>query len=359
MEHMLRKLRELQAQSDGLQLELKRKESHLNVQHIARERLSSQLHVADEHHSREKQALVEEIIQLKRQKVHKDRLISAKEMEILRAKQELEQKKMNLNNSEQAILVLQAKVKHQSEQERMMEMELSEKREEFLKLQSTVQTMEDKIFMKIAAVQEHITHKLRNEISFLHQQIRQKELQAEQKCLLRSKIMDDYAALTKENATLQTQLLELNKQMDIERALQEESYTSHTASIAQCLRVKDHQENLQREIKRHQELLKQEKNTLQDLKEEISNLENRNRYLYLSVTTINSQVAEMRAMVSKEEQNQLQLKRDKALLIDLISTLENKLAGKETSFLQASTRMLQLDEAISSIKNKVCAASVP
>lgn len=54
--------------------------------------------------------MVEEIIQLKRQKVEKDRQISAKEMEILHAKQELEQQKMSLSNHEQGILVLQAKV---------------------------------------------------------------------------------------------------------------------------------------------------------------------------------------------------------------------------------------------------------
>ncbi|XP_077156438.1 uncharacterized protein LOC143819127 isoform X2 [Paroedura picta] len=352
MEHMLQKLQELQSQSEGLQLELKRKESHLNMQHIERERLSSQIHVADEHHTRERQDLVEEIIQMKRQKVQKDRQISEKEMEILHAKQELEQQKMNLSNSEQTVLVLQTKVKHQSEQESNMSMELSEKREEFLKLQSAVHAMEDKIFNKTATVQEHITQKLRNEISFLHQQIRQRELQAEQTRLLRSKMMDDYAALTKENATLQAQLLELSKQMDIERGLWEESYTSHTTSIAQFLTVKDHQEHLQGEIKRHQELLEQENDTLQDLKEKISILENRSTSLDLNVAAINCRVAEMRTMLYKEEQNKLELRRDKALLVNLVSTLENKLAGKETSFLQASARMLQLDEAISALKTR-------
>ncbi|XP_048360261.1 centromere-associated protein E-like [Sphaerodactylus townsendi] len=110
MEHRLQKLRELQSQSDGLQLELKRKESHLNMQRLERERLSSQIHVTDEHYSKEKQTLLEEIMQLKRQKARKDQHISSKEMEILHVKQELEQQKMNLSNSEKAILVLQAKV---------------------------------------------------------------------------------------------------------------------------------------------------------------------------------------------------------------------------------------------------------
>ncbi|XP_054857863.1 centrosomal protein of 135 kDa-like [Eublepharis macularius] len=352
MEHMQRKLQELQSQSDGFQLEIKRKESHLNMQRMEREQLSSQIHVADELYSREKQGLVEEIIQLKRQKVQKDTKVSAKEMEILHAKQELEQQQMNLSNSEQAILILRAKVKQRSEQQKVVEMQISGKRGEFLKLQSTVHTVEDEIFKKRVAMQEHITHELRNEISFFHQQIRHKELQAEQNRVLRRKMMDDYAALTKENAALQSRLLELGKQMDIERTLKEKSYTSHTASVAHFLTVKDHQEHLQREIKRHQELLEQEKKTFQKLKEQISVLEYRSTSLDLSTATMSSLVAEIRAMLYKEEQNNLELKRDKALLVDLIVALENKLAGKETSFLQASTRMLQLDEAISALKTK-------
>lgn len=40
-------------------------------------------------------------------------------------------------------------------------MQLSEKRQELLKVQSAVNEMEDKIFKKTAAMQEQITHELR------------------------------------------------------------------------------------------------------------------------------------------------------------------------------------------------------
>lgn len=79
-------------------------------------------------------------------------------------------------------------------------------------------------------------------------------------------------------------------------------------------------------------------------------MENRNAPLDLSAATTNSRVAEMRTLLYKEEQNKLELKREKALLVDLISILENKLAGKETSSLQTPTSMLQLDEAMLALK---------
>ncbi|XP_062980784.1 uncharacterized protein LOC134397765 [Elgaria multicarinata webbii] len=351
-EHMLQKLQELQSQAEGLQLELKRKESGLNMLKIERERLSNQIKVADEHHSKEKQVLVKEILELKRKKEQKDRQISGKEEEILHAKQELEQQQMTLSNREQAILILQTKVKQQSEQQKAVELQLAEKREKLLKVQSAMHEMEHKIFKKTASIQEQITHELRSEMSFLHQQIRERELLAEQDRFLRSKMMDDYAALTKENAMLRPRLMELIKQTDIERALKEESYTSHSASISQFLTVKDHEVHLQREIKRHQELLEQEKNTLQELVNKIRILEEGNTSLDLNVATMSSRVTEMRAMLEKEEQHNLELKRDKSRLVDLASNLQKQLDGKESNLLQASNKMLQLDEAISALKTR-------
>ncbi|KAJ6655256.1 hypothetical protein lerEdw1_005600, partial [Lerista edwardsae] len=350
MEHMLRKLQELESQSDGLKLELKRKENVLNMLQIEREQLGNQISAADEHYSKEKQILIEDILEQKRKKEQKDREIFAKDAEILHAKQELEQQRMKLNNSEQAILGLQAKMKQLSEQQKMVDLQLSEKRKECLKVQSTIHEIEENILKRTAAMQKQITHELRNEISFLHQKMREKQLLADQDRLLRSNMMDDHDALTKENTTLQSRLLELIKQLDIERALKEELYTSHSAIIAQFLKAKDHEEHLQREIKRHQELLDQENKTLRDLEDKISILEKRNTARDLNIATMNSRVAEIKAMLDKEEQDNFELKRQKALLVDLTSSLQKQLAGKEDRFLQASNKMLQLDEAISALK---------
>ncbi|XP_024054729.1 alpha-taxilin-like [Terrapene carolina triunguis] len=260
---------ELQSQADGLHLELKRKEASLNMLKTDRERINNQINVAAELHSREKQALVEEIIQLKRRKEQTDRQASEKEMALLRARQELEQQQTNLSNCEQKILVIQSKLKQRSEQQTAVDLQLSEKRKELMKVQFAVHEMEDKIFKKTAMLQDQITHDIRSEISFLHQQLREKDLLAEQDRFLRSKMMDDYASLTTENAVLRSQLLELNKQLNIERALREESYASQSSSFTQLLKVKDQEEHLKHEIEMHQELLQQEKKNLQELMEKV------------------------------------------------------------------------------------------
>ncbi|XP_025029626.1 tumor protein D53 isoform X3 [Python bivittatus] len=246
MEHMLQKLQTLQCQADSLHLELKRKKSGLNMLKMERNQLNNQINMADEHHLKEKQVLVEEITQLKREKAQKDEQISVKQIEISYANQELEEQQMNLKNKEQAILMLKTK----------------------------------------------------------------------------------------------------------ERVLKEEVYTTHSTSIAQFLTVKDQEEHLQHEIKRHQEILEQEMSTFQELEDKISILEKRNTTLDLNIATLSSQVAEARAMLEKEEQDNIELKRENSLLIDFASNLKKQLAGKENSLQQASNKILELDEVISALKMK-------
>uniref|UniRef100_A0ABM5G6D7 Uncharacterized protein isoform X4 n=1 Tax=Pogona vitticeps TaxID=103695 RepID=A0ABM5G6D7_9SAUR len=307
------------------------------------------LRLPRETYSKEKQTLVEKIVELKRRKEQKDREVSVKEMEILQAKQELEQQQMCLSNRQQAIIELKGKVKQQVELQKEVKFQLSEKRREFLKVQSAVHEIENEIFRKTAAMQEHITHELRNEISILHQQVRERELLAEQDRLLRSKMVDDYATLTKENAMMQSRLLELNKQREIERVLKEESYTALSAGIMQFLAVKDHENHLKEEIQRYQELLEQEESTFRDLQDKISILEKGSTSHDLKIATMNSRITEIRAVLDKEELDNMELKRDKSLLIDLASDLQKQLAEKE-NFLQASIKMLQLDEAMSALR---------
>ncbi|XP_039181287.1 interaptin-like isoform X3 [Crotalus tigris] len=352
MEHMTQNLQTLQFKADGLELELKRKKDGLNMLKMERNQLNSQISMVNEQHLKEKQGLVEEIRQWKREKAEKDEQISAKHIEISYAKQQMEEQQINLKNKEQTILMLKTKVTQQLERQKATELQLSEKKKECLEVQSAVHELEEKILKKTAAMHEQITHELRNEISFLYHQIRERELLAEQDRLLRSKIADDYAALTKENNLLQSRFLELVKQRDIEKVLKEEVYTTHSASIVQFLTVKDQEEHLQREIKRYQDLLEQEMSTFQELEDKISMLEKRSTTVDLNIATLSSRIAEVRAMLEKEEQDNIELKRENSLLIDFASNLKKQLAGKENSLLEASNKVLDLDEAISALKMK-------
>ncbi|KAG9462968.1 hypothetical protein GDO78_022732, partial [Eleutherodactylus coqui] len=105
----------------------------------------------------------------------------------------------------------------------------------------------------------------RNEISFLHQQIREKHLLSEQEKVLRQKMVNDCAKLANENNALQTQQLELTKKMEMQKALKEDNYIHSSTSIAQLLSVKNKEEQLIKQVQMQQEFFKKATEHFKDL----------------------------------------------------------------------------------------------
>ncbi|XP_068087558.1 early endosome antigen 1-like isoform X2 [Hyperolius riggenbachi] len=350
-EHLLRKLLALRSESEGLKVEVKRKDANLLMLQRDHEHVKGQIRDSEASHSEEKRRLLEEIVQIKQIKELTDRQISQKEMDILHSKQELEREMLSLADTNQRLQALKAQLKQRSENQKEMENQLSLKRTELLKTNSDRHEMEEKLLKYTATTPNQLTLDLRNEISFLHQQICEKDLQSEQNSVLRKKMMDNCASLTSENSILQTQLLELSKQLEV-RALKEENYIHNSSSVAQLLVVKDREEQLSQEIKWHQALLQKHKDQLKDLIGQIDLLMSGNTLQSLNTSTLNSQIAELHAMLAKEEQINTELKGDKALLVDHVGHLQNQITTKETDLLHISARIEELDRHISTITSE-------
>uniref|UniRef100_H3BF42 Uncharacterized protein n=1 Tax=Latimeria chalumnae TaxID=7897 RepID=H3BF42_LATCH len=319
-------VQELQSQADGLHLELKRKDGNINLLQTEREQMSKRMTVLTDSHSKEKQSLVGEIIQLKKLNGHTGRQLSQKEMELLQARQELERQLPNLKSYEQKRSTLQAQLDQRSEQQKAVEMQLAEKQLEILKVQSSLHDMEEKFYSSTAAIQDQITRELR------------------------SKMADDSASLTKENILLHSQGLELNKQLDRERLLKEENHSCYSSSIAQLFSAKNRVKELQYEIKMNKEALEQETPKFKNFMEQICTQEEGRASLDLNTATVHSRVAELQSMLAREEQTNTQLRRDKALLVDLTSDLQKKLASKDSELSEICSRIELLDQDISTLK---------
>ncbi|XP_038655660.1 early endosome antigen 1-like isoform X4 [Scyliorhinus canicula] len=305
-ERMLHKLQEMRSQVDGLHIELKRKEANLYMLQTEKERLGKQLKLSDDLHLKEKQSLVEEIVQLKRMKEIMDTEFSHKEMEFLQSKQELERQLANLKSNEHKVTIIKQQIEQRSEQEKMIETQLGENSLELLKVQSAHHEMEEKYYSMTATMQNKITHDFRDEIRQLHQQLREKEVMREQDRFLRSKMADDCAAINKENVMLHSQTLELNKQL--ERIL----------------------------------LLEQGKTSVE-----------------LNEATVRSRVAETENRFANGKEENLQLKRDKTLLVDLITDLQNQisifstqLSNKEEELSRIYSEIQLFDQDITTLKSQ-------
>ncbi|XP_063773338.1 cingulin-like protein 1 isoform X2 [Pseudophryne corroboree] len=320
--------------------------------HRDQEHVKGLIQEAEASHSKEKHQAVEEIVQLKKLKELNDRHLSKKEMEIIHSKQELEREVVNLTNSDQRVHALQIQLKQRLEQQKEMENQLSQKRIELLKLNSARHEIEEKLIKHASSTQNQLTFDLRNEISFLHQQLREKDLLSEQERVLRQKMMTDCGELTSENNALHAQLLELTKQLEIQRALKEENYTHSSTSVAQLYSVKEREEQLSKEVKWQQELLQQQKEHFNDLMLQIDSLLKGNNLQDLHSTTLSSQIAELQAILAKEEQSNTELRRDKTLLVDHVSNLQNQIANKENELLHISLRIEALDKRVSAVKSE-------
>ncbi|XP_072135257.1 uncharacterized protein [Mobula birostris] len=351
-EIMSRKLRELRCQADGLRLELKRKDAYLNTLQTEKERLSNQIKQSDDSHSKEKQSLVEEIIQLKKMKELTDRELSHKETEILQSEQELERQISELTNTDHKVITLKEQIGQRSDQEKVIVTQLEEKRLMLLKVQSALQETEGKHNANTAAMQDKITHDYRDEIRLLHQQLREKEMMREQDRCLRSKMTDNCAPLIKENAQLQSQILELKKQLDRERIVKEETGLWRTSRVVQLITVKDHKQQLEYELKRHKELLEIKKNKFKELMEKILLLEQGKTSLELNKDTLHSRIAEIQSRIANIEEENLRLQRDKVLLIDLITDLQKQFSSKEEELSRVYSEIHLMDEDISTLKSQ-------
>lgn len=351
-DHLYRKLLDLRSECDGLKLEVKRKDTHILMVQRDQESLRGQIGEAEDYHAKEKQQLIEDIVQLKKGKELTDRRMSQKEMEILLNKQELEREMIDVTNSGQRISVLETQLKQRMEQQKETEKQLSQKRIDLLKVNSARHEMEEKLMKRTAVTHSQLTLDLRNEISFLHQQIREKDLLSEQDRILRQKMMSDCAELTNENNAFQGQLLELTKQLEIQRALKEDNYTHSSTNVAKLLSVKDKEEQLIKQVQLHQGLLEKEKEHFKDLMGQIDLLLSGNDLQDLRITTLSSQIAEIQAILAKEDQINTELRKDKTLLVDHISSLQTQITKKEAELLHISLKIEELDNRLSSVQSE-------
>ncbi|KAJ8020471.1 hypothetical protein HOLleu_40070 [Holothuria leucospilota] len=340
---MLSKLKELQSDMDSLQLEVRRKESNLDMVNTEKERLDGKLRLLEDNHIREKKLLVEEIVTLKKQNDMIQREINDKEGQILNAKHELDKGSSSLSSAEHQIQMLQAQLDQKTEQLRSTQLALEEKRTDLIKTQSALQEMEDKYFSSTASVQDAAVADLRLEIQNLQRKLKETEMAAEHDRYMKSKMSDDVNGLVKENALFSSQVLELQKQLERERNLRESRDSRHSSNITELVSIKDKEKHLHLELNQTKEELKTERERVAQLMQALTKQEQRSTHLSLEHNTTKSKVAEMEARLSSVENENTQLRRDKMLLVDHVSELQKQVGQKEQETLRYQSHIRTLE----------------
>ncbi|XP_070533240.1 outer dense fiber protein 2-like [Ptychodera flava] len=341
-EKMLRKLREMQNDIDGLGIDLRRKESNLDLVTKEKERAAARLRTVEDTFARDKKVLVEEIVLLKKQLDTNRRDLLSKEQQIMEARSELDKGSVSLTSADHQIQILRTQLDQKDEQLRSTQHSLEEKRAETLRTQTQYRELEDKYYSSTAAIQDKAMQDLRDEIKLLRQKLKDTELNADQDRYLRNKMSDDCSGLVKENALLGAQVLDLQKQLDRERTLREDRDTKRAADITELVTVKDREQQLQFELNQAKNQLQQEKDRIRFYMEKLSAQEEVTTSQSLSSNTMRSKLTELESLHSTTEAENVQLRRDKRLLVDHVAELQQKLKEKEDDNLVLRSRMSEL-----------------
>ncbi|XP_071958573.1 uncharacterized protein [Antedon mediterranea] len=349
---MLGKLKELQVDVDNMTLEIKRKESNLDLVSSEKERLDSRLKMLEDTHSRDKKLLVEEVVMLKKQNEMIQRDIAEKDRDILIAKAEIDKRASSLNNAEHQIQIIKAQLDQKSDQLRSTQTALEEKRTDLVKTQSQLHEMEDRFYSSTAALQDKAVEDHKNHIRVLQQKLREAELTAEQDRYMKNKMSDDCGNLVKENALFGTQVLELQKQLERERDLRESRDNTHASSITELVSFRDKEKHHHFELNQLKDQLRYERERVEHLMQQLSKQEHQNTTTTLGHNTTKSRLAEIEGRFGGLEQDNTALRRDKMLLVDHVSDLQRQLSEKEQAVISLQTHMRTLELELQGYERK-------
>ncbi|XP_030046039.1 myosin-J heavy chain isoform X2 [Microcaecilia unicolor] len=275
-EKVLAKMKVLQSEINTVQLELNKKENGTEAFKAENEILQMQLQSLSDANTREKLFLIEDVTNLKKLNAITTHYIAHKEAELAKIQQELWKTISSVKDKEHNINLLETQLHHQIQQHQSTEAKLVEKRSEFLRLQTCLHQLEEKYSNSSQSMQDQISKDLRKEADKLRQQLKEKELSADEDKYLCNKIAEKCEYLTKENGFLRSQVLE---------------NTNH----------------LQR----------------------LRRIQQGRRYGELNGQSLQNQLSDLKKRHSRVQLENSQLRTDKAQLVEHISQLHKKVAKKE------------------------------
>lgn len=350
---MMRKLRALQSEVDGRVTELAKTESAIRVLEDDREAAIRKLRDAEESHAAEKRQLVSEIISLKKEKDNHERESSRREIHVKQIQNETHRGLDALHDSEENIQILRNQLDDKTEEFNQCRIQLEESRSECLKYQTQFRELEERFFQSDVKSKEEIGRELREEIRQLRLDSRQKEINAEQDRTLRAKIQDDCTSLIKENAALAAQVIELRKQIDADRAHQEEKVVRRHANVQELVTLKDSEKRLHHELEVTKQQLRNEQKKYRETTQKLNREEQTGTQVRLSKNKLRSNMDELQSTNTLQSDENIALQRDKLLLTDEICDLQTKLDDKNEEVNELKARLHEAESTCSQLDAKV------
>ncbi|XP_051878578.1 polyamine-modulated factor 1-binding protein 1-like [Pristis pectinata] len=352
-EKMLKEMKELQAEIEFIQLEIRKRDARIATSKSEKELFYRNLCSAQESSSREKRLLMEEMVQMKKVKEIANQDIAYKESELVKIKQELERTTAAAKDGIRQVWLLETQLNQHVEKHQAAEVQLGEKKLELLKAQVALHQCEEKYYTSTVSMQDHVATELRNEISSLQQKLREQEVLAEEDKFLRSKEADDCSRLTKENAVLHSQVVELTQDLERAQAAIDEKNSQHSNSITQLTSLKENERWLELELAFLKRVIEEEEKKVVNAMEQLQHLEQGKSSVELNRQSLQNQLATLEKQHSSIKLENSHLKREKNNLVEHISELHKQISEKDVEILRMKGYIHTLAQDLGSLKSQL------
>ncbi|XP_062520398.1 cytoskeletal protein Sojo-like [Corticium candelabrum] len=352
VEKWTQEVKGLKHQVESLQAETTRKDSALD--RLDRERQRLTLLVEDEKasFSQEKQALIEEIVTLKKHLELQTRSQTQQSHERLRIKDDSRKSYTALIDTEKKAQILRDQLEHRAGQMKELRLQLEEKRTENVKLQTHIQELEHNYLDSDSSKTDEQIKQLEADLRQLRLELKQAEMNAEQDRHLKNKVMEDCTSLVKENALLASQVAELQKQVDRERSHRDNKQQRNTLSLQELVTLREHDKQQAAELQRVKSSLKYEQEKLQDATKQIIEHEQETAQTQEDLTSVTEQLQNLERLHTDQEQENIALRRDKVLLVDHVTEWQQKVESKDEELLQLNAELAMLRGKLSEMTAK-------
>ncbi|XP_043545030.1 nucleoporin alm1-like isoform X1 [Chiloscyllium plagiosum] len=352
-EKMLSEMKDLQTEVEFIQLEIRKKDARIAALHSEQELFSRNLHLAQDARSSEKKLLTEELIQMKKLKEVANQDMAYKESELKKIKQELETTVVALTDEARQVRLLETQLNQHVEKHLATEAKLEEKTSELLKTQVALHQLEEKYYTSTASIQDNIAQELRDEISSLQQTLRDKVLLMEEDKFLRNKVAEDCGRLTKENALLHSNLLELTKELERVQALRDKKNSKHSTNVIQLTSLKEQERQLEMELSHLKRMMKEEEKKVLTAMEQLQRQEQGKSSGELKGSSLRNQLATLENRQSNIKLENTQLKREKASLVEHISELHKQISEKDDEIFLMKAHIHRLAQDLNCLKSQL------
>ncbi|XP_038665608.1 putative ciliary rootlet coiled-coil protein 2 isoform X2 [Scyliorhinus canicula] len=349
-EQMVREMKELQAEIEFIQLEIKKRDARIAMSLSEKELFCRNLHSAQGAHSSEKKLMTEELLQMKKLKEIANRDMADKESEVVKIKQALEKTTAAGTDRGRQVWLLETQhiEKHQA-----TEAQLGEKKSELIKTQVALHQLEENYYCSTASIQDHIAKELRDEISSLQQKLRDRVLLAEEDKFLRNKVAEDCGRLTKENALLHSQVLELTKELEKVQAFRDEKNFKHSTNVTQLTSLKEQERHHELELAYLKKMMEEEEKKVLNAMEQLHCLEQGKSSVELKGLSLRSQLAVLEKRQTNIQLVNTHLKGEKDNLVEHISELHKQISEKDDEILRMKGHVHTLAQDLSSLKSQL------